>query len=84
MRRGAQNENKDFKKCRKRKECRKKMRKRKHEIQIIGNADCMSVQNNVERIKMGSENVRKNYRATNQYKEIYTMSDDRLINSAEF
>jgi hypothetical protein len=44
----------------------------------------MSEQNNVERIKIGSENVRKNYRATNQYKERYTMSKDILINIAEF
>jgi hypothetical protein len=39
----------------------------------------MSEQNNVERIKIGSENVRKNHRATNQYRERYTMSKDRLV-----
>jgi hypothetical protein len=33
---------------------------------------------------MGSENVRKNYKATDKYKERYTMSTERLINSPEF
>jgi hypothetical protein len=39
-----------------------KMRKCRQEIQIGGNADYLSEQNNVERIKMGSDNVRKNHR----------------------
>ncbi len=83
MRRGAQNEKRDFRKCRRGKSAGK-MRKCRQEIQIVGNADCMKVQNNVERIKMGRENVRKNIRATNQYRERYTMSKDRPINSAEY
>jgi hypothetical protein len=61
-----------------------KIRICRQEIQIGGNSDCMSEQNIVERIKIGSENVRKNHRATNQFKERYTISKDRLIHSVEF
>jgi hypothetical protein len=40
MRRGAENEKRDFKKCRKGKSAGK-MRKCRQAIQVVGNADCI-------------------------------------------